>query len=225
MDHLDDIAVMEPPRPALRLPTAAARTYVAALRRRHPGASPAQLLYVMERQYLLVMSAGGSSTGLLSLRRTGIASLLGLSAAHLGASGAVSVVYLLAMAEIYGLPPSASQVLVTRCTFGKNPGGILDQQLGLGPKWWNTALAYLPASQVRFTAGVAERSLERAARRGGVVAASRALPAGIGTAVGAVAGRALANRIIDAATELLGSPPRHFDLPPPDHAATVPADV
>lgn len=190
------------------VPTRLAEGYVAFLRRRHPGASPGQLLHVLQKQYLLAMSFGGAGTGLLALRTHTAPRLLGLSAAHLGTGTGISTVYLLCLANVYALGADDARDLVRRCALGDVDPRILEQQFA--GTWWRTALAYLPASQVRFTRSLAERQLERAARRGGVSASAAALPAGIGGTLGFAAGRILANRVIDAATNVLGAPPRAF---------------
>ncbi len=196
--------------PALPLGVASglARRYVSALRRRHPGAVPRQLLHVLEKQYLLTMSVGATATGLLTPRTGTLPRMIGLSAAHLGTSGAVSTLYLLCLAEVYGLGPAQSAQLVRSCALGRVDGGILEQQFT--GTWWRSALAYLPASQVRFTQRIASRSLARAAKRGGVSSAASALPAGIGGTLGFTSGRILGNRVVDAATALLGDPPHKF---------------
>lgn len=195
---------------ALRVPLSLAYRYVAAVRRQHPGATPRQVLYVLEKRYLLAMSLGGTGTGLLSLGRARTASLLGVSAAHLGASAAISAFHLLTVAAVYGLSPAHTQDLLQRCSFGEISGDIVEQQLGVGDSWWSTSLAYLPASQVRFVDRIADRQLRRAAARGGVSRSAKALPAGIATTLGFSGGRILGQRVIRAGAGFLGAPPGEF---------------
>ena len=200
----------------IRVPLSLAYRYVSALRRQHPGATPGQLLHVLEKRYLLAMSLGGTGTGLLALGRSRTASLLGVSAAHLGVSATISAFHLLTVAAVYGLSLAHAQDLLHRCSFGEISGDIVEQQLGVGDSWWSTALAYLPASQVRFADRLADRQLRRAARRGGVTRSATALPAGIATTLGFSGGRILGHRVIRAAASFLGAPPNHF-------AGTAPA--
>src|SRR5690625_975555 len=229
---------------AIRVPLSLAYRYVGVLRRQHPGATPRQVLHVLEKRYLLAMSLGGTGTGLLSLGRTRTTSLLGISAAHLGGRAAVSAFHLLPVAAVYGVSPARAQDLLQRCpcggvarhiavqplgvaavygvspahapdplqrcSFGEISGYIVDQQLGVGDSWWSTALAYLPASQVRFVDRLADRQLRRAAMRGGVSRSATALPAGIATTLGFSGGRILGHRVIRAAASFLGAPPNHF---------------
>src|SRR5699024_11703866 len=72
---------------------------------------------------------------------------LGVSAAHLGVSTAISAFHLLTVAAVYGVSPAHAQDLLQRCSFGEISGDIVEQQLGVGDSWWSTALAYLPASR------------------------------------------------------------------------------
>ena len=178
----------------IRVPLSLAYRYVSALRRQHPGATPRQLQHVLEKRYLLAMSLGGTGTGLLALGRSRTASLLGVSATHLGVSATISAFHLLTLAAVYGLSPAHAQDLLQRCSFGEISGDIVEQQLGVGDSWWSTALAYLPASQVRFVDRLAET----------------ALPAGIATTLGFSGGRILGHRVIRAAVSFLGAPPNHF---------------
>lgn len=209
--HVSDLPAALPDlevRGPLSVPARLAGRYVAALRQRHPGASPAQLLHVLEKQFLLTMSVATAGTGVASLRLTGIRRLLGLSAAHLGAAGTVSIFYLLCLARVYSLSDTAARALVSACVFGTNGGGIIEQQFA--GTWWRSALAHLPAAQVRTLNRISERSLARARRKSGVSAAASALPAGIGFGAGFSGGRIAANRVVCAAAQHLGRPPATF---------------
>lgn len=201
---LPDLEVRGP----LALPARLAGRYVDVLRRRHPGASPAQIMHVLEKQFLLAMSVGTAGTGVASLRATRAPHLVGLSAAHLGGAGTLSTFYLLCLSHVYSLNDAASKVLVSSCAFGDVGGGIIEQQFA--GTWWRSAVAYLPVSQVRFLNQIAQRSLAKARRKGGVSPAASALPAGIGLGTGFTGGRVAANRVVSAAAEHLGLPPSSF---------------
>lgn len=194
---------------ALRRVQRLAEAYLTSLRRRHPGATPAEILHVVNQQFLLAMALGGAGTGLASLRARKTLPLLGLSAAHMGASGTIAAFYLFVRANLYGLGPAETRNLIATCSFGENPGGILEQQAA--GTWWRSALAYLPASQVHFVKGVSDRALRRPARKGRLSPSAKALPAGIGTTVGLSSGRVLGNRVIDAASMRMGPAPLAFD--------------
>lgn len=213
------LASQDDPGAALKLPAALARQYVTAVRRRHPGASPREVLYVIEKQFLLALGVGGGGTGLLALRPRRMPGLLAVSAGHVGASGAISAFYLLAAAQVHGLSPAAWRGLLAQCSLGGNPGGVLEQHLGLDghlgleESWWSTALAYLPVSQVRLIDRVADRQLQRAAAKGAVSRGARVLPGAVATTLGVTSGRILASRVVSAARETLGDPPAHFPTP------------
>jgi len=192
----------------LAAPARLAERYLGALRRRHPEATPAQILYLVDKQFALAMSVGGTTTGLLALPRRGPGALWGISAAHLGACAAVSTLYLLCLARVHGLDPAATRALVTSCALGETEGGVLEEHFA--GTWWRTALAYLPVSQVRFVDRVAAQSLRRARRRGEVSRSAAGLPAGIGATMGFASGRVLAGRVARAAAGHLGRPPAHF---------------
>lgn len=188
---------------------AVAAAYVALLRRRHPGASPAQILHVMDKQFLMVAALGGTGTGIATGRVRTAGPLLGLSAAHVGLTASFAAVYLFGRAQIYALGVEEARRLVVSCTFGSGSHGILEQQFA--GTWWRSATAYLPVSQVRLYQRVANRSLQRVARKRSISRSAKLLPTGIGSAIGFGAGRIFANRVIDAATSQLGRPPLTFE--------------
>lgn len=198
-------------RGALTLPSRLAGRYVMTLRRRHPGATPGQIIHVLEKQFLLAMSVGTAGTGVAGLRARRLPPLLGLSAAHLGAAGALATFYLLCLSHVYALGDVATRALIGSCAVGGDRGGILEQQFA--GTWWRSAAAFLPVSQARYLNNIAARSLRRAAAKGGVSRMAPALPAGIGLGVGFTGGRIAANRVVSAAAAHLGVPPSAFSVP------------
>lgn len=207
-DAPGDIAVNLQVSGLLGVPARVADSYVTALRRRHPQARPDQIVHLIQKQYLLAMGVGAAGTGLLSLRRLSAPWLVGISAGHLGACGSLSAFYLLCLARVYHLDASTTTHLLTSCTFGESEGGILEEHFA--GRWWRTALAYLPTSQVRLAQGIGDRSLRRARRRGGVSSGAAALGPSIGAGLGFTSGRILGHRVIEAAHALLGTPPHRF---------------
>lgn len=180
-----------------------AASYVNVLLRRHPSASPGQILHVINQQYRLAMATAGTGAGLSALGKKRLPALLGLSAAHLGVGGAITMMYIFALAHVYGLDSSSTRALLQQVAPADGP---LEQQLDRA--WWRNALAFLPVSQVRFVDGVAKRSLAKAARKGGVSPAAKVLPGGIGAGLGIAGGRMFARQVINSAHDLLGDPPR-----------------
>lgn len=203
-------APLPPSSPLGRAAHAAGLRWVRLARWQHPGATPEQVVYVLQRQYLTAMTVGTAATGLLALRPMRTTGALGLSAGHLGASGALAGVYLSALAHVYGLDAEHTRGLLAHCVTAEHTG-VLEQQLGLGrSSWWATATAALPVSQVQFVDRLAARQLHKTAAKRGVVSAAALLPGTIGVSIGASAGRIWARHVIDSAAELLGAPPQEF---------------
>lgn len=197
---------------ATMAPAAAAHAYVDSLRRKHPTASPAQLLYLLDKKFLLTLGLTGSGTGLTAVTPMRFSSALGLSAGHASAAVSAASLYLLAVAYVHGIDEEEQVVaLIRHCSWGTPGGSVVEQQLGIGASTWAaTALTRLPVSQVRWAHQIADRQLRRAAKRGGVSSAARLLPFGIGSVFGFISGRMWARGVIDAARQHLGPVPTTF---------------
>lgn len=197
---------------AARIPVSLTTTYVDSLRSAHPGATPAEIAYLLARRYQFAVSLAGVATGLTALRPLGTGAAAGLTAAHLTGAAGASSLYLLALCRVHGITEADTvQRVVSRCALGATGVEPIEYQLGLGPSsWYAETLARVPVGHVRWTRQIADRSLARAARKHRVSPTAGALPFGIGATLGFASGRLLAQRVIDAAESHLGSPPEAF---------------
>ncbi len=151
-------------------------------------------------------------------------------AAALRLSGAETVGFLEATAlfaqsvtEVHGIAledPERSRTLVMALILGA-PGTQLVKQLAgqaaggqaRSAFWGEMVTASLPKQVVSGIGGkVRDQFIKRFAARQGASVLGRALPFGIGAAVGGLGNHALGKKVVQASREGFGLPPRHFTI-------------
>ena len=85
--------------------------YLARVRRRKPDAGPAEIVTQLERRYLAaVVGTGAASGGAAALPGVGTGASLATGAAEIAAFVSTTAMYVLALAEVYGIPVDDPQV-------------------------------------------------------------------------------------------------------------------
>jgi len=197
--------------------------YLERVRRRHPDMTPADVVKQLERAYLgAVIGIGGASGAAAAVPGVGTAAALATGAAEITAFVSASAMYVLALAELHGLPVSDPQVrraLVLSVLVGEE-GTVAALEAGAvrTPRW--AEVLARPAGPGKdgkerisaINARLARLLLHRMGARQGALLFGRALPLGIGAAVGAGGNAALARGAIATARRAFGPPPAQ--LPP-----------
>ncbi len=205
-DGLDKVLAIE--RPAVL-------AYVHRVRRRHPRATPAQVIEQMERRYLTaVVGVGAASGGVAALPGTGTAASLASGAAEIAAFVSATGLYVLALAEVTGLPvddPQLRRALVLTVLLG-DIGAAAVAGVEVQPKDWARVLGRSSSKDAArgINAQLGQLLVTRFGVRQGALLAGRALPFGIGAGVGALGNAALGRRAIAAARSIIGPPPPRF---------------
>lgn len=222
---------------ALALPSEQVSQYVAATRRAHPDAGPAELIDIFTRTYRRIVSGSGAAFGAAAAGRgVGPIAALGLTAGTLSTFVAASGLYCLAVAQVHGvavhdLPRRrelVSTVLLGRGRHGVGPDGVcpgrdrvLQERLHLSaPTWASVPRRRVPAAQVRTVSRRLRRRTAVAALGGSALTLSRALPYGVGAALGARSAQAMATAFCDAVADRLGPPPQTFPEENAEHTIT-----
>src|SRR5665647_774384 len=89
---------------AVAIPSSVIRQHVGRLRERNPHASPAQIIALLERQFLLAVGASGGAVGAAAAAPavgTGVA--VALTTSEVAAFFAASAAFSLAVAEVHGI--------------------------------------------------------------------------------------------------------------------------
>ena len=201
---------------AVTIPSATIHAHVDSVRRRNPEGSPAEIIGLLEREYLLVVQGTGGAVGAAAAAPavgTGVAMALtvGDVATFFGASAAFS----LAVASVHGIDVEDAErrrALLLATILGESGAkAVTDVGELTGLRGLNVARALLtrmPTGTIRRVNARLTRQLFRRqlARQGGL-ALGRMVPFGIGAVIGITGGRALGRTVIQGARRAFGPPP------------------
>lgn len=195
------------------------------LRRRAPRATPAELLRMIESQYLTaVTTTGGGAGAIAAVPGIGTAASLAVSGAETVGFLEMTALYGQAVAELHGLAvndPVRARTLVQALIVGEVARDIVrqfaGQVTGTGPSrqayWGELVTRSLP----RYLVGEASGRIRDAFLRsfaGGATGRTigRIIPFGVGAVVGGAGNRILAKRIVRHAADAFGPVPSVFPL-------------
>ncbi|SED71464.1 hypothetical protein [Ruania alba] len=208
LDHLIDAATT--------IPSTQVRRYVDGLRRAHPDASPAELIALMERRYLMAVSTSGGAVGAAAafpVVGTGVA--IALTAGQVGAFVAASAALTLAVADVHGIATEDAarrRALLLTTLLGENGPELLEQQLGLSTATWaQVLLTRMPVATVKtVNKALRGRVAKAVVAKGGSVMLGRLVPFGIGAVIGYAGGRVMGKNLIEGMEAAFGAAPAEF---------------
>jgi hypothetical protein len=189
--------------------------YLDRARRKDPQLTPADLVAQLERRYLAaVVGIGGASGAAAAVPGVGTATAVASGAAEITAFVSASAMFVLALAELHGLPvsdPDVRRALVVAVLVGDDGVAALHGAAGGDAHWAQVLSRSTPREKIVSVNGYLGRLLlRRLGRRQGALLVGRALPLGIGAAIGAGGNAALARTAIRAARKAFGPPPATF---------------
>ena len=197
--------------------------HVRNVRRRHPDATPEQVIRILERHFLTAVTAGGAGVG-ASAVIPGVGT--GISLALTGVETAVfleaSALFAQSVTEIHGIAvtdPDRARTIVMAMMLGTSGADLVRnlaaQATGQGVSrttfWGDVIGRSVPQA---FMGQIAERVkrafLARFARNTTTNALGRLLPFGIGAVIGGVGSNILGRKIVQGARLAFGPPPATF---------------
>jgi hypothetical protein len=193
----------------------AVKAYVDRLRHANPDATPADVVKRLEKHYLAAVMASGAAVG-SAAAFPGIGTLAALSAV----AGETVVfleataVYVLAVAEVYGIPAAHRErrrTLVLAVLVGEDSKHAVADLIGPGRTsgaWLSDGAATLPLPAVaQLNSRLLRYFVKRYTLKRGAIAFGKLLPVGIGAVVGGVGNRLMGKKIIANARMAFGNPP------------------
>ncbi|WP_375488896.1 hypothetical protein [uncultured Jatrophihabitans sp.] len=189
--------------------------YLHRVQRKDPNLTPAQLVTRLERQYLTaVVGIGGASGAAAAVPGAGTAASVASGAAEIGAFVSASAMYVLALAELHGLPvsdPVVRRALVLSVLLGDGSAAALDGA-GVADRHWAAVLTRSTSKDkiAGVNSHLGRLLIGRFGARQSALLFGRALPLGVGAAVGAGGNAALARGAIRSARRAFGPPPANF---------------
>lgn len=197
---------------ALKVQTPLARSYVARLRAKHPGATREELLeHVSDRFTNLLTVTGAGVGGVAALPGIGTAVAVGVTVGE-GISFAEACAFLtLASAEIHGvdMTDASTRRLVLMGVLGGERGTrIIARTMGKHGLQWQAVLGggggFLPSLISKQVSRYVRR---RVVSRAGRLWVLRVLPFGIGAVLGGIGTRAVSRSVVEAMLEIFAHGP------------------
>ena len=190
-------------------------SYLDRVRARRSDLSPQMVIEQLERRYLAAVAGiGAAAGGAAAVPGVGTATSIAAGAAEITAFVGATAMYVLALAELHGVPvgdPDVRRALVLGVLVGSGGEPVIETG-ELTTKHWAKVINR-PDSAGRL-GGINSRLgrllVSRFGARQGALLIGRALPMGIGAGVGAVGNLALARAAISAARRAFGPAPASF---------------
>lgn len=191
--------------------------YIARVHRKHPETTPAELVERLEKQYLAaVVGIGGASGAAAAVPGVGTAASLASGAAEITAFVSASAMFVLALAEMHGLPvsdPDVRRALVMSVLLGDGSAAAMaGAGVGARDKHWAQVLSRTTSKDKisNVNSHLTKMLIGRFSARQGALLFGRALPLGVGAAIGAGGNAALARGAISSARKAFGPAPSSF---------------
>ncbi|MCU1438283.1 MAG: hypothetical protein JWP66_1370 [Naasia sp.] len=210
--------------------------HIRGVRRRHPDASPEQIIRILERRYLVAITTGGAASGAsAAVPGIGTAAALALSGVETAGFLEASALFAQSVTEVHGIAitePERARSLVMALMLGSTGKDLVKQFAGQfnqgvptrSAYWGELVTSNLPkAFMGQLTDRLKRAFLRRFAVRQGGSIAGRLLPFGIGAVVGGAGNHLLGKRVIQSAREAFPPPPLELrpELEPRDRADRV----
>ena len=189
--------------------------WIRRVRRANPAAGPAQVVEVLERQYRRTVMGLGAASG-AAAAGPGITTGLGLATApgEIALFLEATALFAHAVAEIHGVhvdDPERKRTLVLAVALGEPGVRMAEKAAGRKGDWTRQLGHGMPLAKVQeLNKVLGERFLTRYSRKQGLLVLGRAVPLGVGAAVGAAGNAALAQASISATRRAFGRPPTRF---------------
>ncbi|MGP5732250.1 hypothetical protein [Arthrobacter rhombi] len=194
--------------------------YLRRLQRKHPRADGPEMARLLRRDYLVAVTGGGAAVGASAVvPGIGTAASLGLSAAATVGFLEASALYAQSLAELHGITtedPEKARVMVMAILMGEEGSAMiaaLTHQAagrGVGPvKGWGSVFSNGKSSGAWGAIGaqVQKRFLRKILATQGASIIGRAIPFGLGAAVGGAGNRFLGRKVVESASLAFGPVP------------------
>jgi hypothetical protein len=219
---------------ALSVQRPAVVAHIRALRKAHPNATPAQLVKILERRYLTAITTGGAAVGATAMvPGVGTGITLTLSGAETVGFLETTALFAQSVTEVHGIAlddPVRARALVMTLMLGTAGADLVRQFTGQvfsgGPPrkvfWGEMVTKRVPQAMIGPVADqLKKRFLRYFVLTQGSSFIGKAMPFGIGAAIGGVGNNIAGRQVVTAARNAFGPPPVFLplELEPRDRAA------
>jgi hypothetical protein len=194
--------------------------HLRGIRRRFPGANPEQLVRILERRYLAAVTTGGAAVGATAVvPGIGTGVTLALSGVETAGFLEATALFTQSVSEVHGIAidnPERARALVMTLMLGREGIDLVRQFAGQARGGGVATNAYfgeiITNSLPKALMGTVVDRLRRVfikqfAVRGGAGIIGKAIPFGIGAAIGGVGNHILGRRVLQQSRLAFGPPP------------------
>lgn len=194
--------------------------HLRSIRLRHPVSSSADIVRMLERRYLAAVTTGGAAVGATAVvPGIGTGVTLALSGVETVGFLEATALFAQSVAEVHGIPvsdPDRARALVLTLMLGKEGVDLVTQlagqAVGKGPGrdryWGELVTKSLPrAAMGPLVDRLKSTFIRQFAARGGASWIGKALPFGIGAAIGGTGNHILGRRVLVNSRRAFGVPP------------------
>jgi hypothetical protein len=194
--------------------------HLRTIRRNHPTATPDEIVRILERRYLTAVTTGGAAVGATAVvPGIGTGVTLALSGVETAAFLEATALFAQSVAEVHGLHvenPDRARALVMTLMMGSEGVDLVRQfaarAAGAGVSrdayWGEIITSGLPKAVMGQVVDRLRRMfIKQFAVRGGAGIIGRAIPFGIGAAIGGAGNHILGRRVLQHARHAFGAAP------------------
>jgi len=197
--------------------------HIRDIRRRNPGATPDQLIVILERRYLTAVTTGGAAVGATAVI-PGVGTGITLALSGLETAGFLEATALFAqsVSEVHNIAiedPDRARALVMTMMLGREGSDLVRQLAGQFSSGGTGRTAYwgelVTTSMPRAILGPLTDRLQTAfirqfAAKGGASLIGKAVPFGIGAVIGGAGNRILGRKVVQSSRLAFGQAPQHY---------------
>lgn len=210
--------------------------HIRSIRLRHPAASPDELVRILERRYLAAVTAGGAAVGATAVV-PGIGTGITLALSGVETVGFLESTALFAqsLSEVHGIAienPDRARALVMTLMLGKEGVDLVGQLakqvsgqgIGRSSYWGELVTKSLPRAAVGPVVDqLKTRFVKHFAAAGGASLIGKAMPFGIGAAIGGAGNHLLGRRVLTTSRRAFGIAPAVLpaELEPGENAEKI----
>lgn len=191
--------------------------HVSAMVRRDPDTTPEKLIRSLGRQFTSAVAAsGGAAGGVAAAPAVGLPAGLALGVADAGAFTTAAATYVLAVAEVYGIPTEdvvRRRTLLLGILIGDSASSTITSVAGrTGGHWGKKVVQSVPVATLRnINRVLGHNFVTKYGTKQGILVLGKSVPFGIGAVIGAGGNAGFAQFTIRSTRRSFGPPPA--DLP------------
>jgi hypothetical protein len=199
--------------------------HIRSIRRRYPQATPAEVIRILERRYVIAVTTGGAAVGASAvIPAVGVGVSFALSAVETAGFLEASALFAQSITEIHGIAvdePERARTLVMAMMLGTTGSDLVKQLAGqitgkgpTKPKFWGELVTKsLPEAALNQVASrVRSIFVRRFATSQGATFIGRAIPFGVGAVIGGAGNNMLGRKVVTSSRSAFGPPPESFPL-------------